>query len=100
MIRVQTAECPQSSSSLLPFRLTLSGKCLTSPHERLLDGSNYLSWAFNGRMFLLANCPEITIKTQNATTPQERARALTFLRLHLADSLQDEYLTVDDPATL
>ena len=49
---------------------------------------------------LKANGLEKTIDDKNTTTPQEKAKAIVFLRHHIHESLKTEYLFVEDPKDL
>ncbi|XP_024190504.1 uncharacterized protein LOC112194507 [Rosa chinensis] len=65
-----------------------------------ISGKNYLSWAFNAKIHLEAQYLGTTIKEENNTSPQNKDKAMIFLRHHLHQRLNDEYLTVKDPLEL
>ena len=61
-----------------------------------ISGNNYLSWILDAEIHLDASNLGETIKENNSTSLQDRAKALIFLRHHLHESLKNEYLTVKD----
>jgi gag-polypeptide of LTR copia-type/Zinc knuckle len=65
-----------------------------------ITGKNYLSWMLDAEIHLNAHGLEDTIKEQNETSNQNKARSMIFLRRHLHDDLKVEYLTVKDPLVL
>ena len=65
-----------------------------------LSGHKYLEWKVDALAHLKANGLEQTIVANNETTPQEKAKAIVFLRHHIHDSLKTEYLFVEDPIEL
>ncbi|XP_078148856.1 uncharacterized protein LOC144544271 [Carex rostrata] len=65
-----------------------------------ITGKNYLSWVLDAEIHLDANGLGETIKKDNTTTNQDKAKAMIFLRHHLHEGLKAEYLTVKDPLTL
>ena len=71
---------------------------LTKPEFNALDisGKNYLPWTLDAEIHLTANNLGETIKDKNTASPQEKAKAMIFLRHHLHDDLKTEYLTVKD----
>ena len=65
-----------------------------------ISGKYYLSWILDVEINLeTANLGE-TIKEGNQMSLQDRAKALIFLRHHLHEDLEIEYLTVKDPLIL
>ncbi|XP_078154165.1 uncharacterized protein LOC144549326 [Carex rostrata] len=65
-----------------------------------ISGKNYLPWTLDAEIHLTAKDLEKTIKEANTASPQERAKAMIFLRHHLHEDLKTEYLTVKDPLEL
>ncbi|XP_021727808.1 uncharacterized protein LOC110694912 [Chenopodium quinoa] len=65
-----------------------------------ITGNNYLSWVLDAEIHLDAKGLGETIKEANKTTPQDKAKAMIFLRHHLHKGLKNEYLTVKDPQIL
>ncbi|CAH9076788.1 unnamed protein product [Cuscuta europaea] len=65
-----------------------------------LSGQKYLEWKVDALAHLKANALENTIGENNSATPQNKAKAIIFLRHHLHESLKSEYLLVDDPKEL
>ncbi|XP_076952862.1 uncharacterized protein LOC143626770 [Bidens hawaiensis] len=65
-----------------------------------ITGKNYLSWVLDAEMHLNANNLGNTIKEDNTTSIQDKAKAMIFLRHHIHDDLKNEYLTVKDPLDL
>jgi hypothetical protein len=65
-----------------------------------ISDKNYLSWTLNVEIHLTANNLGDTIKDENKASPQEKAKAMIFLRHHLHKDLKTEYLTVKDPLEL
>ncbi|KAK9697748.1 hypothetical protein RND81_08G058700 [Saponaria officinalis] len=65
-----------------------------------ITAKNYLQWVLDAEIHLAANGLGETIKENNTTTAQEKAKAMIFLRHHLNEGLKYEYLTVKDPLTL
>ncbi|XP_024178482.1 uncharacterized protein LOC112184451 [Rosa chinensis] len=65
-----------------------------------ISGKNYLSWALDAEIHLEAQNLGPTIKDGNSASPQNKAKAMIFLRHHLHKRLKDEYLTVKDPLEL
>ena len=65
-----------------------------------LSGQKYLEWRVDAMAHLKANGLEETIVANNNATPQEKAKAIVFLRHHIHESLKTEYLFVEDPIEL
>ena len=65
-----------------------------------LAGQRYLEWRYDVISHLKANGLEKTIMEKAQTTPQQKAKALVFLRHHIHESLKTEYLFLDDPLKL
>ena len=62
-----------------------------------ISGKNYLSWILDAEIHLDAMNIGNTIKEGNTASKQDCAKALIFLRLHIDEGLESEYLTVKDP---
>ena len=69
-------------------------------HVLDLSRDRYLEWKVDALTYLTANGLDKTIEEGQDITPQEKARAIVFLRHHIHDSLKYEYLMVDDPKEL
>ena len=54
-----------------------------------INGNNYLSWVLDAEIHLDAMNLGETIKEGNATSIQEKAKAMIFLRHHLHEGLKD-----------
>ncbi|GAV84583.1 hypothetical protein CFOL_v3_28027, partial [Cephalotus follicularis] len=65
-----------------------------------ISGKNYLSWVLDVKLHLSAKKLRHIIDEDNATSNEERATALIFLRHHIDDDLKYEYLTVENPLEL
>ena len=65
-----------------------------------INGNNYLSWVLDAEIHLDAMNLGETIKEGNATSIQEKAKAMIFLRHHLHEGLKMKYLTIKDPCIL
>ena len=65
-----------------------------------ITGNNYLSWVLDAEIHLDANGLGETIKEKSQASPQDKAKAMIFIRRHLHESLKTEYLTVKDPLVL
>ncbi|XP_021723971.1 uncharacterized protein LOC110691361 [Chenopodium quinoa] len=65
-----------------------------------ITGKNYLSWMLDAEIHLDAKGLGETIKEANKATPQDKAKAMIFLRHHLHEGLKNEYLNVKDPQIL
>ncbi|XP_021971351.1 uncharacterized protein LOC110866511 [Helianthus annuus] len=65
-----------------------------------ISGNNYLPWTLDAKIHLTANNLGETINVDNQTSPQNKAKAMIFLRHHLHEDLKREYLTVEDPLEL
>ncbi|KAI5350505.1 hypothetical protein L3X38_003396 [Prunus dulcis] len=65
-----------------------------------LSGDNYLSWVLDAKIHLRANGLEQTIVYENDALPEENAKAMIFLRLHIHEALKSEYVVDDEPLVL
>ncbi|XP_070662257.1 uncharacterized protein [Malus domestica] len=65
-------------------------------------GRNYLKWVQDVKLHLTAKnlCPAIEDKTNNPIGEAEKATAMIFIRRHIHDALQIEYLAKEDPQAL
>ncbi|GAV61625.1 hypothetical protein CFOL_v3_05152, partial [Cephalotus follicularis] len=61
-----------------------------------ISGNNYLSWVLDVKLHLSAKKLRHTIEEDNATSNEERATTLIFLRYHIDDDLKYEYSTVEN----
>ncbi|KAM1291255.1 hypothetical protein ACFX13_018679 [Malus domestica] len=57
---------------------------------------NYLTWVLDTKIHLEAGNLGDTIREENNSSSQERAKAMIFIRRHLDETLKSEYLTVED----
>ncbi|XP_070665173.1 uncharacterized protein [Malus domestica] len=62
-----------------------------------ITGKNYLTWVLDTKIHLEAGNLGDTIREENNSSSQERAKTLIFIRRHLDEALKSEYLTVEDP---
>ncbi|XP_026419604.1 uncharacterized protein LOC113315554 [Papaver somniferum] len=65
-----------------------------------ITGKNYFSWILDAEVHLSAKTLGNTIVQNNKESPEDRSKALIFLRHHLDEALKSQYLTVKDPYTL
>ncbi|XP_026445325.1 uncharacterized protein LOC113345887 [Papaver somniferum] len=65
-----------------------------------ITGKNYLSWILDAEVHLSAASLGNTIVLGNNESPEDRSKALIFIRHHLDEALKSKYLTVKDPYTL
>ncbi|XP_074374358.1 uncharacterized protein LOC141714756 [Apium graveolens] len=65
-----------------------------------VTGKNYLTWILDAEIHLSAMGLGDTIKEENKTSEQDKAKAMIFLRHHLDEGLKTEYLTIKDSSTL
>ena len=63
-------------------------------------GKNYMSWILNVEMYLQSMGLIDIIKENNNTTLQDKTKSIIFLRRHLDEGLECEYLTVKDASVL
>ncbi|XP_050116882.1 uncharacterized protein LOC126594563 [Malus sylvestris] len=61
-----------------------------------ITGKNYLTWVLDTKIHLDAGNLGDTIREENSSSSQERAKTLIFIRHHLDEALKSEYLTVKD----
>ncbi|XP_015165131.1 uncharacterized protein [Solanum tuberosum] len=65
-----------------------------------ISSKNYLSWVLDAEIHLDAKGLGTTITEGNATSSQDKVKAMIFLRHHFDEGLKAEYLTVKDPLEL
>ncbi|XP_070682485.1 uncharacterized protein [Malus domestica] len=64
-----------------------------------ITGKNYFTWVLDTKIHLKAENLRDTIKEENISSSQDRAKAMIFIRRHLDEGLKSEYLTVEDLLT-
>ncbi|KAM1658935.1 hypothetical protein ACFX1T_047080 [Malus domestica] len=64
-----------------------------------VSGMNYLKWVQDVKLHLTAKnlCPSINDETNNAVGEAQKATTMIFIRRHIHDTLQTEYLAKEDP---
>lgn len=74
---------------------------LTFP-ELEANGRNYLRWCVDFKAYFVSNELEeiLTYPIPANFTAAQKSRTIVFMRKHINDSLQHQYLQVDDPADL
>ena len=65
-----------------------------------ITGKNYLTWVLDNKIHLEAGNLGDTIREDNSSSSQDRAKAMIFIRRHLDEGLKSEYLTVEDSLAL
>ncbi|CAN6707126.1 unnamed protein product [Malus baccata var. baccata] len=65
-----------------------------------ITGKNYLTWVLDTKIHLEARNLGDTIREENNSFSQDRAKAMIFIRRHLDEGLKSKYLTVEDPLAL
>ncbi|XP_070672508.1 uncharacterized protein [Malus domestica] len=65
-----------------------------------INGKNYLTWVLDTKIHMEAGNLGDTIREENNSSSQDRAKAMIFIRRHLDERLKSEYLTVEDPLAL
>ncbi|XP_074282879.1 uncharacterized protein LOC141607429 [Silene latifolia] len=65
-----------------------------------MSGKNYLSWILDAEIHLNADSLGNAIIEGNDASPEDRSKALIFLRRHLDESLTEQYLMAKDRCTL
>ena len=61
---------------------------------------NYLTWVLDTKIHLEAGNLRDTIREENSSSSQDRAKAMIFIRRHLDEGLKSEYVMVEDPLAL
>lgn len=69
-------------------------------HVLEVSGKNYLSWCLDMEMHLQGQGLANTITEDGTSNEKDKANALIFIRRHLHESLQTQYLSVRDPHIL
>ncbi|CAL9003370.1 unnamed protein product, partial [Prunus brigantina] len=65
-----------------------------------ISGDNYLSWILDAKIHLRANGLGKAIEDESNASPEERAKAMIFLRRHIHEALKSEYVVIDEPLVL
>ncbi|XP_048623807.1 uncharacterized protein LOC106442640 [Brassica napus] len=65
-----------------------------------LSGDNYLQWALDTKIILKSKNLSACITDGNESSEKDRYSAILIIRHHLAESLKDQYLTVENPLEL
>ncbi|XP_024004746.1 uncharacterized protein LOC112081921 [Eutrema salsugineum] len=65
-----------------------------------VSGDNYLKWALDTKIYFNSKSLGECIKDPNTATQTERYSAIFIIRHHLAESLKQQYLTLEDPLEL
>ncbi|KAB2602277.1 hypothetical protein D8674_003282 [Pyrus ussuriensis x Pyrus communis] len=67
-----------------------------------VSGRNYLKWVQDVKLHLTAKNlrPAIEKEMDNLVGEDEKATAMIFIRRHIHDALQTEYLAKEDPCAL
>ena len=65
-----------------------------------LCGDNYLLWALDAKIILKSKGLGECITENNNANQKDRYRAMLIIRHHLAESLKDQYLTIENPLDL
>ena len=65
-----------------------------------ITGNNYMTWAVGAKMHLRGNGLLETIESSKTVSDEKKAKAMIFLRHHIHDGLNDEYITKEDPCDL
>ena len=65
-----------------------------------LSGDNYLQWALDTKIYLNSESLGGCIVDDNESSENDRYKAILIIRHHLAESLKDQYLTIEDPLDL
>ena len=69
-------------------------------HILEVSENNYLSWCLDMEMHLQGQDLANAITKDGTSNAKDKANALIFIRRHLHESLQTQYLSVRDPQTL
>ncbi|XP_070665235.1 uncharacterized protein [Malus domestica] len=65
-----------------------------------ITGNNYTTWVLDTKIHLEAANLGDTIREENISSSQNRAKAMIFIHYHLDEGLKSEYLMVEDPLAL
>ena len=66
----------------------------------LIFGENYLRWTISCELKLNSKYLYETLDKESGMTEQQKNKAMVLIRKHLCEDLQNQYLTVMDPADL
>ena len=69
-------------------------------HILEVSGNNYLSWCLDMEMHFQGQDLANAITEDGTSNAKDKANALIFIRSHLHESLQTQYLSIRDPQTL
>ena len=69
-------------------------------HILEVSGNNYISWCLDMEMHLQGQDLANAITEDGTSNAKDKENALIFIRRHLHESLQTQYLSVRDPQTL
>ena len=65
-----------------------------------VSGNNYLQWALDAKIILKSKGLSECITENNNANEKDRYRVILIIRHHLAESLKDQYLTIENPLDL
>ncbi|KAL0805959.1 hypothetical protein Bca101_098450 [Brassica carinata] len=65
-----------------------------------VSGDNYLQWTLDTKIILKSKGLGECITEDNNSNEKDRYRAILIIRHHLAESLKDQYLTIENPLEL
>jgi hypothetical protein len=90
-----------TSKSLLEKKVAKSIQPLTFP-ELEADGRNYLKWCIDVKAYLVVDDLEgiLNYSVPDNFTTSQKSWALVFMRKHIDDSLEQQYLQIEDPTNL
>ena len=66
-------------------------------HILEVSGNNYLSWCLDMEMHLQGEDLANAITEEGTSNARDKENALIFIRRHLHESMQTQYLSVRDP---
>ena len=90
-----------TSKSPLENKVAKSIQPLTFPELKAI-GRNYLKWCIDVKAYLVAHDLEgiLNYPVPDNFTTSQKSWALVFMRKHIDDSLEQQYLQIEDPADL
>ena len=90
-----------TSKSLLEKKVAKSIQPLTFP-ELEVDGRKYLKWCIDVKAYLVVDDLEgiLNYPVPDNFTTSQKSWALVFMRKHIDDSLEQQYLQIEDLADL
>ena len=65
-----------------------------------VSGRNYLKWTQDVKLHLTAKKMRTTINADNVASESVKATMMIFIRKHMQEALQTEYLAEEDPRSL